>query len=126
MKLILDTHIFLWWLCNDDRLPDTAMALITDQRNQILVSVVSAWEISIKVFLEKLQFPLADLESEIAGNGFNPLSINFSHALKYGTIPLHHRDPFDRMLVAQSSVESARLVTHDRLLAKYGEDVYLV
>lgn len=126
MKFILDTHILIWWLLNDEKLPDSALSLIKDPRNQVLVSVVSAWEISIKVSLKKLQFPLDELEMAITNNGFNSLAITISHAVKCATIPMHHQDPFDRMLIAQSSVESARLLTHDKLLTSYGDDVYLI
>lgn len=126
MKLILDTHILLWWLLDDKKLPDAALKVIKDQRNQILVSVVSAWEISIKISLGKLRFPIERLETALVDNGFESLSITIPHAVKYASIPMHHHDPFDRMLVAQSSIESARIVTHDALLAKYGDDIYTV
>jgi len=89
----------------------------------VLVSAVSLWEISIKVALGRLEVELDDLEQNIAANGFRSLPINYRHALTAGRLPAIHRDPFDRMLVAQASVEELRVVSHDRVFERYGLSV---
>ena len=86
----------------------------------MLVSSASAWEISIKGALGRLEIELDDLESAMVKNGFRPLPVGFRHALTAGRLPNVHRDPFDRMLVAQASVEELRVVSHDRVFERYG------
>ncbi len=94
--------------------------MIANPDNDVLVSAASLWEISIKEALGRLEIELDDLEQAIAGNGFLPLLINFRHALTAGRLPAVHRDPFDRMLIAQASVEELRVVSHDRVFERYG------
>lgn len=126
MKYLLDTHTFLWWIGNDDRLSDTARDAITDAGNDVFFSVASAWEMAIKTGSGKLS-----VDSELAGflkrhlhkNDFSVLPIALSHSLQIVRLPLHHRDPFDRMLVAQAQVEKARLITKDPEIAKYAVNI---
>lgn len=120
MRVLLDTHILLWWLADDRKLVQNARDIIANPGNDILVSSASAWEISIKTALGRLEIELDDIEEAIARNGFGTLPISFRHALTVGRLPEIHRDPFDRMLVAQASVEELRLLTHDRVFERYG------
>lgn len=122
MRLLLDTHALLWWLFDDPKLPDTVRRLIADRSNQILVSSASAWEICTKHRLGKL--PAAD---QLAGDvavwvlraGFNELPVTIEHAQKAGSWPQRHRDPFDRMLAAQGSIEGVPLVSRDEALESF-------
>jgi PIN domain nuclease of toxin-antitoxin system len=102
MKLLLDTHALLWWLSDPGILSETALDAISEPGNDVLVSAVVAWEIAIKRGLGKLTAP-ADLLTEIAVSGLEVLPISMEHALMTGRLPNHHRDPFDRMLVAQGN-----------------------
>lgn len=118
MKLLLDTHVLLWWLDDDARLGSAARAAIAEAEH-VVVSAASAWEIGIKQAIGRLTGP-RDLVEEISGNGFVALDISVRHALAAASLPLHHRDPFDRMLVAQAVLEGLTLVTRDQRLAAYG------
>ena len=113
MKLLLDTHILLWWLGNTPFLSKKASQLIADSTNIIFVSAASAWEFSIKKALGKLEGP-EDFENALLANNFQPLPITIPHALLAGQLPPHHDDPFDRLLVAQSKIEGLTLVTSDK------------
>jgi PIN domain nuclease of toxin-antitoxin system len=118
MRALLDTHIVLWWLADDQRLSEAHRALITDARNQLYVSAVTVAEISIKASLGKLTAP-PDVASTLGTEGFDPLPLTAVHAERLRELPWHHRDPFDRMLVAQASVEGLALVTADARLREY-------
>ena len=120
MQLLLDTHILLWWLSDDHRLSKYAREIIASPDNDVLVSAASVWEISIKAALGRIEIELGDLENAIVKNGFRPLPIDLRHAVTAGRLPAVHRDPFDRMLVAQASVEELRVVSHDRVFERYG------
>jgi PIN domain nuclease of toxin-antitoxin system len=120
VRLLLDTHVLLWWLTDDRKLSKHARDMIANSDNDVLVSSASIWEVSIKAALGRLDVELDDLEDAIARNGFRPLPIGFRHAITAGRLPPVHRDPFDRMLVAQASVEELRLVSHDRVFERYG------
>ena len=120
MRLLLDTHILLWWLSDDRKLAKNARDIIANSSNDVLVSSASVWEIAIKAALGRIEIELDDLEDAIMRNGFRPLPIGFRHAVTVGRLPAVHRDPFDRMLVAQASVEELRLVSHDRVFERYG------
>ena len=120
MRLLLDTHVLLWWLSDDRKLAKNARDLITNPDNDVLVSSASAWEISIKTTLGRLEIELDNLADAIVRNGFRPLPIGLQHALTAGRLPSLHRDPFDRMLVAQTSVEELRIISHDRVFERYG------
>jgi PIN domain nuclease of toxin-antitoxin system len=119
LRLLLDTHVLLWWLADDRTLGQQARAAIAKPESEVAVSAASIWELSIKKALGKLIAP-ADLEAQIAAHRFSPLAITVLHALTAGSLPDHHRDPFDRMLVAQAQIEDMTLVTRDELLSNYG------
>ena len=118
MMLLLDTHVLLWWLENPGQLSRQAKKAIQDGSNRVYVSAAVAWEIAIKKSLGKLDVP-DDLEEMIEANRFTPLPITIAHALAVLSLPDHHRDPFDRILVAQALHEGFRLVTRDQDIAKY-------
>ena len=123
MKLLLDTHALLWWLADDSRLSPKVRKIISNSANQVVVSSVSGWEISIKKALGKLEVDLGLLLSEIEKNGFTLLQVSFEHGLRAGSLPCHHRDPFDRMLIAQSQCECLHLVSIDSQFSAYDVDV---
>ena len=118
MNLLLDTHVLLWAIDQPEHLDETARELIRDARNRVVVSAASAWEIVIKRGLGKLRFD-ADLAGVIDAVGFDPLAVGFEHARVAGELPGVHRDPFDRLLVAQAQVEALTLVTRDPVFAGY-------
>ena len=118
MNLLLDTHVLLWALDSPERLDDRARDAIRDPRNRVLVSSASAWEISIKTALGKLRFD-GDLTGVLKAVGFDPLAIDVEHALAAGALPPVHRDPFDRMLVAQARAEGLTVVTRDDVFESY-------
>lgn len=124
LNLLLDTHILLWWLTDSRKLNKKARTLIENAQS-IWVSAVSAWEIESKRSQGLLDAP-ADLEAVIAGNGFCALAMTIPHAITAGRLPLHHRDPFDRLLVAQASEEQLTLLTHDGMLARYQVPILVV
>jgi PIN domain nuclease of toxin-antitoxin system len=121
--LLLDSHAFLWFAWDDPNLSSSAKALIEDPANRKLVSVASCWEIAIKVGLKKLSLgepATTFLPRELAVNGFGLLGIELAHATLVETLPPHHKDPFDRMLVAQTMIEKLSLVSADPILDHYG------
>jgi len=117
MRLLLDTHVFLWWRLNDRRLKKPARQAIASAE-RVLVSAASAWEAAIKIALGRLTLK-DSFEELVEKSGFDELPIEFAHAEELSLLPLHHHDPFDRMLVAQARVEGLTIVTHDRLLEPY-------
>ena len=123
MRLLLDTHTFLWWLDGDARLSKRARAAIGDARTECLVSAASAWEITTKARLGKLPGALevaADVSGCLRSQQFTPLDITVDHAQRAGSLPGAHRDPFDRMLIAQSQAENLPLVSNDAVFDAYG------
>lgn len=124
MKLLLDTHILIWSLEQSERLSAEAEALIQDA-HEVHVSVASLWEMAIKHTLGRLKLTIkfTELPDVIAASGFELLPIHAAHAVQYRNLPILHRDPFDRMLVAQSICEPLRLLTSDRILPQYGSTV---
>jgi PIN domain nuclease of toxin-antitoxin system len=126
MRILLDTHLLLWWLEDDPRLPAAAEAFITDSGNIVFVSAASIWEIAIKAALGRLEADPMAIEAVLEPSGFEALPVTTKHAAEVSKLPLYHRDPFDRILVAQSLVEPMRLLTHDQALAQYGSMVLLV
>ncbi len=123
MKLLLDTHAFLWWVAASRGLSRRARSAIGSGRHDCFVSVASAWEIGIKVSLGALRIEGAldrFLPEQMAANGFLPLPIELKHAARVATLPFHHRDPFDRLLVGQALEEDLTLVTADPVFARYG------
>lgn len=120
MPLLLDTHVLLWWLLNDRRLGAQSRAAIASGANSIQVSAATIWEGSIKAGLGRLDLKGLDLVTEVATEGFLMMPITADHAWRAGSLPQHHHDPFDRLLVAQTELEQMTLVTANVVLAAYG------
>ncbi len=123
MRALLDTHTLLWWLDGDRRLSRRARTVIAADTNAILVSAASAWEISTKVRLGKLPGATevaAELPAILRQQDFEPLPITIVHALRAGNLPGPHRDPFDRLLIAQAQAEELALVSNERVFDAYG------
>ena len=127
MKVLLDTSAFLWWAIGaGDRLSKDARWAIEDPDNDVLVSAASAWEIAIKWQSGRLELPASAeryIPDIIERHGFATLPIATTHALRAGVLPLHHRDPFDRLLVAQGQIEDVPIVTADPAIGRYDVDV---
>lgn len=119
MELLLDTHAFIWWSAVDPRLIEGARAAIADPGNRVVVSAVSIWEIAIKRATGKLAFD-DDILQVLTQTGFDSLDITPAHAAAVEALPMHHADPFDRLLVAQARAERLVLVSQDRHLLPYG------
>ena len=119
MRLLLDTHVFLWATAEPGRLAPSVRQALTAPTNSILVSVASVWEIAIKRALGRLDFPLEELDAILARAGFEPLPIAPGHAVAAGGLPRLHADPFDRMLIAQCLTDSLTLVSEDAAIATY-------
>jgi PIN domain nuclease of toxin-antitoxin system len=113
VQLLLDTHTLLWWLTNNPTLAVQAKNAIADPDNLVFVSAASAWEIAIKKSLGKLQAP-DDLAAQIKAKNFIPLAISVEHAVMVEQLPMHHQDPFDRILIAQGMYEQLVIITRDR------------
>jgi PIN domain nuclease of toxin-antitoxin system len=124
LKYLLDTHALLWWCDDDPNLSIESLAAIGHLESTVFVSAAVAWEIVIKVAKGKLKTP-GSVEEVIRLNNFRPLPIQVEHAVFAGQLPLHHADPFDRMLVAQAKIEGLTLVTRDEKIIQYGVDVLL-
>ena len=126
MNLLLDTHTFIWWDSDPSKLSEKVLALCQTAENRLLLSVASIWEMQIKAQLGKLTLekPLAELvEAQQRVNGLELLPIQLSHVLALDSLPLYHRDPFDRLLVAQANAEGAVLLSQDSLFAKYSVEL---
>jgi PIN domain nuclease of toxin-antitoxin system len=126
MRALLDTHAFLWWIENDPRLSTRAREIIADDGNDIILSAVSAWEIAIKASLGRFAMRgdlAAFVNSHVTANGFEVLPLLIDHALRVASLPDHHRDPFDRALVAQAQVEDVALLSADRAISRYAVKV---
>ena len=122
MKALLDTHVLLWWVLDDDRLSPRAAELLSDAGSELYFSAASAWELSIKAQLGRLRLPESPdrfLLEQLRQNRIAELPVSIVHALHVLALPPHHRDPFDRLLVAQSRIESLPLVTADPLISRY-------
>lgn len=117
-KLLLDTHILLWWLENDNKLKKVVKDIISDEKNQIFVNVVNFWEISVKNRKGKLLLK-SSLKTIIKESKFEILNINTNHILALDFLPRDHNDPFDRLLIAQAKAEKLKLVTADQKIWKY-------
>jgi len=120
LRLLLDTHALLWYLTTPEKLPAAAHRAIQAAENDVFASHASAWEISIKVALRKLEFDPQGLAHALTAVGVEPLGIELRHTARVAELPQHHGDPFDRMLVAQALCESLVLVSRDRELKRYG------
>ena len=127
MKLLLDTHTFLWWITDDSQMSAKALNLIGDSQNNLYWSTASSWEVAIKYALGRLPLPDVPekfLPAELGKNRIESLPIVDSHAFQAGRLPRHHRDPFDRMLVAQAKVENLGLISNDPQISRYEINVY--
>lgn len=126
MRVLLDTHAFLWWITDDQRLSQRARETIARPTNTLFLSAASAWEIAIKAALGRLRFQ-GNLKSfisrQLAMNGIEPLPVELAHALHVALLPPLHRDPFDRLLVAQAQLEGIPILTADPILGQYEVEV---
>ena len=126
MRLLLDTHALMWTILTPARLSAKARDAISDARSRVLVSVINGWEIAVKKSLGKMAVP-DDVEARITracgGTGFELLAVELRHAFEVQSLPWHHKDPFDRLLVAQARVERLTLVSIDRVVRAYDVDV---
>ena len=118
MRLLLDTHAALWWLTGD-RIGEDAARELQDETNQLVLSAVVVWEVAVKRSLGKLQSP-PDFAAQVLRAGAHALPVTIEHAAAVENLPWHHRDPFDRMLIAQASVERAAIVSRDEAFRPYG------
>ncbi len=118
MRLLLDSHVVLWSLQSPERLPADVVAMITDPVNSVDVSVASLWELAIKQSIGKLTVD-GDLREHLSLQSFSELPVLGEHAIAVRELPIHHRDPFDRLLIAQARCEGLTIVTSDRVFAAY-------
>jgi PIN domain nuclease of toxin-antitoxin system len=125
MRLLLDTHIYLWAVANSPKLKAATRRLI-QEADEVYISAASIWEVAIKSRLGKLTIDPQELAAAIEPSGFSELPVRASHAAAVGSMALHHNDPFDRLLLAQALAEPLRLVTADAVLAQYSDIVLLV
>ncbi len=126
MRFIVDTQVWLWWHAEPEKLGPKARALLEDENNEAFLSAASVWEIAIKYSVKKLPLPEAPREyvsSRIASGQFSIMDITANHALECAALPMHHKDPFDRILVSQAMVERISILTADRIIRKYAVEV---
>ncbi|ELR98213.1 type II toxin-antitoxin system VapC family toxin [Gloeocapsa sp. PCC 73106] len=124
MKLLLDTQCWLWWFAQPERLSEETISHIADETNELWLSVASIWEIGIKVAIGKLSLPESPdsyISSRMSQLGVRSLEITATHALRAAALPLHHRDPFDRMLIAQAQSENMMFVSADAIFMRYSD-----
>lgn len=119
MRILVDTHIFLWQFFDDPKLSRRMRDIIDDQKLQLLLSDVSIWEIALKVRLGKLPFDMRDIEAEIKRCGYEQLKIERAHVIAVATVTRHHNDPFDHLLIAQATVERIPVLTADKQFSAY-------
>lgn len=119
MRFLLDTHALLWWLADDRRLKRAERDAIANGDAMVYVSAASAWEIAIKKSLGRIEVDETDLVEAVSTDGFLELAIGWDHALRAGTLPRHHDDPFDRMLIAQAQMEGLTLLSYDPAFRQY-------
>lgn len=119
MRLLLDTHILLWWVAGDRKLPRSLRDRITSAENDVSVSAATFWEIAIKMSLGRIDIDLEELRAAVNADGFTELPVQIAHTLRLQELPDHHRDPFDRLLIAQSIADGHRLVTRDESILAY-------
>lgn len=126
MRYLLDTHVWLWMLAAPERLGRAARSVIEDPANRLLLSAASSWEIAIKYAMGRLVLPAAPeiyVPDRMRLTGVEGLAIEHRHATRVASLPAHHRDPFDRMLIAQAQVEGVAVVTADAALEPYGVEI---
>jgi PIN domain nuclease of toxin-antitoxin system len=122
LRTLIDTHVLIWWLRDDPRLSKAATAILKESDNEILVSAAVGWELAIKVNLGKINpaSVLDELKKTVSKEGFADLPITLSEAIRAGSLPLHHRDPFDRLLAAQAQVLDLSILSADEVFDLYG------
>jgi len=123
LRALLDTHALLWWLSDDPALTRSARKIISEPKNTLIVSAASAWEIATKVRLGKLSTGadlVSDFSSQIEREGFQLLAITAEHGIRAGMLPGPHKDPFDRMLIAQSQAENTPIISNEVVFERYG------
>jgi PIN domain nuclease of toxin-antitoxin system len=125
LRILLDTHLLLWWLMDDPGLSTEARALVSERENVVFISAVTMWEIWLKQSLGKLRLPV-DFETKMTDEAFENLPLTYQHTRQVALLPWHHRDPFDRMLIAQARYENLILLTADPVVSNYGDFVRLV
>ena len=126
MTFLLDTHVWLWMLREPEKLSEVALGLIDDSRNQLLLSAASTWEIAIKYSLNRLPLsepPEVSVPGWMRESGVQGLGITHAHAMRVGAMQFHHRDPFDRLLVAQAQIEAIPILTADPVFHRYDVEV---
>jgi len=126
MRALLDTHTFLWWITDDPKLSLRAREIIEEGKNVVFFSAASGWEMAIKAGLGKLIIPgdvRAFVMEQLAVNGISPLAVELIHALHVFTLPPIHRDPFDRLLIAQAQIENLPILTADPQISRYDVEV---
>ena len=119
MRLLLDTHVLLWWAAADRKLSKDTRAAIASPDNDIAVSAATFWELAIKRQLGRVKIHLADLQKAVAADGFIEMPVAIAHTLRLQTLPDLHRDPFDRLLIAQCIESASRLLTRDAQILEY-------
>jgi len=122
MKILLDTHTFLWWITDNPRLSGRAREIISEGSNELFLSAATGWEIAIKVQIGRLKLPeepVPFILDQMRINAIQSLPIQMNHALHVSTLPQHHRDPFDRLLIAQAQLEGLPILSSDHQLANY-------
>ncbi len=127
MKFLLDTHIFLWWILDNPRLDESVRDLMMNTEHLFFLSAASSWEMAIKSQIGKLELPVPVIEftqDQLAENNILPLDITNEHALSVFTLPFLHKDPFDRLLIAQAMMEEMILITNDPLIRLYDVHVF--
>ena len=122
MRLLLDSNAFLWWAETDPKLSTLARGAIADPANDVLISMAGLWELVIKASIGKLALP-DDVETMVTSQGFSVLPITFSHLHRFSGLPRHHKDPFDRMIIAQALAESIPIASADRRFPSYGVQI---
>ncbi len=122
MKALLDTHVFIWWILEDARLTERVRTMIIDEETELYLSAASCWEIAIKAGLGRIILPARPdlfIAGQMSENAIAPMPIEARHALSVFGLPTHHRDPFDRLLVAQAQMEQMPIITSDPLIRQY-------
>ena len=126
MKFLLDTHSFLWWITDSQHLSQMAQEIISDSNSELFWSAASSWEVAIKYNLGRLRLPEAPelfIPTELVKNRIESLHIVDEHSFRAGQLPLHHHDPFDRMLIAQAQIEEMEIISNDHQISLYDVDV---
>jgi PIN domain nuclease of toxin-antitoxin system len=126
VNILLDTHILIWWATNDKQLTQEARALISNPENEVFISSINIWEVAIKHGKGNLLLPPTLLRNSALESSFEILSFQDIHAIQVSTLPAIHQDPFDRALIAQAFAEPMHLLTHDSIVAQYGNTIKLV